>query len=143
MNEITELIMIMANHSIFKLVSLWIVFDTILGMMAAFKQKKLNSSLGIDGCIRKISMLACLCFLALSDSVMKINIITLMPAEIKNIININYLGLVEFFGMMFYLYESISILKNMYRLNIPMPEWLYQKLENLLKNLTKEVKENE
>ena len=55
------------------------------------------------------------------------------------IIGLEKIGMLEFFGLLFILYEAISILKNMYLIGIPMPLWLKDKLEKLLTQLTNEV----
>lgn len=47
----------------------------------------------------------------------------------------------EFFAALYFAYESISILKNMYILGIPMPAWMKTKLEKFLKEMTGELKE--
>lgn len=48
-------------HRMLVLVAFVIIFDLFLGVMRSFKEKKTNSTIGIDGMIRKVSMIACQC----------------------------------------------------------------------------------
>ena len=40
-----------------------VVVDTVFGLGRAIKQRKWNSSTGINGAIRKIAMMACMMFI--------------------------------------------------------------------------------
>ena len=58
-----SLISALSGNVVFKLVLIAVVMDTIFGAGRAIKYHKFNSSVGIDGAIRKISMLLSLVFL--------------------------------------------------------------------------------
>lgn len=128
------------NNSVFWLILICIMFDTFLGALRALKDHVFNSSFGIDGGIRKVCMIGAIMFLALTDMVVHINLLAFVPNDVIQIFGITKLGIMEFFGILFVLYETISILKNMYLIGVPMPVWIKTKLENLLKNLTSEIK---
>lgn len=129
----------LSNHSVVIIVIVWIMFDTFLGVLRAIKEKIFNSSFGIDGGIRKIGMIVSIFFLAIVDLIVHINLVGFLPSEFLQIIGLKKIGIMDFFGILFMLYETISILKNMYLIGIPMPIWLKEKLEILLTQLTNEI----
>ena len=45
-----------------KLLLLIIVMDIVFGVIRAIKEKKLNSTIGIDGMIRKVAMITAMLF---------------------------------------------------------------------------------
>ena len=52
----------------FKLLLIFIVFDIIFGILRAIKEKEINSTIGIDGMIRKVGMIISTIFLFLVDT---------------------------------------------------------------------------
>jgi len=122
------------------LIVVWcIMSDTFFGVLRALKEHAFNSSFGIDGGIRKVGMIFSILFLFVADLTVHINVVGFVPKEYLAIIGLEKIGMLEFFGLFFILYEAISILKNMYLIGIPMPLWLKDKLEKLLTQLTNEV----
>ncbi len=122
------------------LIVLWcIMADTFFGVLRAWKEHAFNSSFGIDGGIRKVGMIFSILFLFIADLTVHINIIGFVPKAYLEVLGIEKIGMLEFFGLFFILYEVISILKNMYLIGIPMPIWLKEWLEKLLTQLTNEV----
>ena len=59
-----------------------VAIDTVFGFMRAIRERKWNSSVGIDGAIRKISMLACMTFMVVLDRVCGFNLIQIFPKEV-------------------------------------------------------------
>lgn len=133
----------MGGDTIVLLVIIATLFDTIFGIFRAIKGKELNSSFGIDGGIRKACMLASICFLGMIDLVIDVNFIGFLPDDFLAYINLQRVGIMDFFGLMFFLYECLSILKNMKIMELPMPAWLQKGLDKLLTEMTKEVKEEQ
>ena len=82
-------------------------------------------------------------FLLLADHIYKIDLLFMIPDEIANTIHLNNIGLTEVFGIMYILWESISVLKNMYLCGLPIPKFMKEKLETLLKNMTTELDKKE
>lgn len=121
--------------------ALWILFDTIMGCCRAATQHEFNSSFGINGGIRKAGMLISLVFLMSFDVLSGFNILKFIPEGYREIWDSPKIGTGEFFAALYFAYESISILKNMYILGIPMPAWMKTKLEKFLKEMTGELKE--
>lgn len=120
--------------------ALWIVFDTFPGCIRAALQHEFNSSFGINGGIRKAAMLISLVFLLCFDVLVEFNLIAFIPGEVRAAMGLQKVGTGEFFAILYFLYESLSILKNMYRIGIPMPRWLKTKIEGFLKDMTGEMK---
>lgn len=128
------------SSNVVVLIVVWcIMFDTFFGVLRAVKEHAFNSSFGIDGGIRKVGMIFSILFLFIADLTVHINIIGFVPKEYLAIIGLEKIGMLEFFGLFFILYEAISILKNMYLIGIPMPLWLKDQLEKLLTQLTNEI----
>ena len=117
-----------------------IVLDTILGLLRACKEHKFNSSAGINGAIRKAAMLACMITLSFADSLLNFDMLFFIPQEWLSVINLQRVGLCEFFAIMFVLYEATSILKNMVLCGLPIPNKVKIKIESLLRELTEEIR---
>ncbi len=129
----------LSENIFIKLVILTISFDTLLGCLSAIKNRKFNSSLGIDGGIRKVAMIACIFFLSVVDILTKFNFLFMFPQELIDFLKLNHLGISEFFSILFILYESVSILKNMYLCGLPVPKKLKDKIVDLLDAMTDEL----
>ncbi len=129
----------LSTNVVVLIVAWCIMFDTFFGVLRALKEHAFNSSFGIDGGIRKVGMIFSILFLFVADFTIHINVIGFVPKAYLEILGIEKIGMIEFFGLFFILYEAISILKNMYLIGIPMPLWLKNKLEKLLTQLTNEV----
>lgn len=130
---------VILHNDFVRLVLIWIVLDTVLGCLRAVKQKKFNSAFGIDGGIRKVAMIVSVCFLMLVDVMVGINVISWLPDSLRQATGLTKLGIGEFYCILFLLYESVSILKNLYLCGCPTPKWLQTWLENFLNNMTGEL----
>lgn len=122
-------------------VSFAVAIDTVFGLMRAIKQRSWNSSVGINGAIRKISMLACMTFMVFLDAMCGFNLIKLFPENVIQylaVISLTHVGFAEFFGILFVAYECVSILKNMYLCGLPV-KWVWAKAYNFLHTYTDEL----
>ena len=132
-------ISIMVNWILY--VSFAVAIDTVFGLMRAIKKHSWNSSVGIDGAIRKISMLACMTFMVVLDAACGFNLIKLFPKDIVQylaVIMITHVGFAEFFGILFVAYECVSILKNMYLCGLPV-KWVWARAYTFLSKYTDEL----
>ena len=102
-----------SNNPIIKILIIALLFDVFLGSLRAIKEKSWNSTIGINGMLRKAGMIGSIIFLALADTVLCFNLVAWIPDAIKNVIHIENVGLCDLFGIMFILYELTSIVKNM------------------------------
>lgn len=125
---------------VFKLVLIAVVMDTIFGAGRAIKYHKFNSSVGIDGAIRKISMLLSLVFLFVVDKMTHLNLIGFIPEEVLAYLpeSISIIGLLEFFGLLYLCYEAVSILKNMTLCGLPVKK-IWETVQNFLGKYTEEL----
>lgn len=136
MNFMTDLVV----NVVFRLVLIAVVMDTIFGAFRAIKQHSFNSSVGIDGAIRKISMLMSLVFLFVIDRLTNLNLIGFIPEDVlvKLPDGINHIGLLEFFGLLYLCYEVVSILKNMTLCGLPVRK-LWEAVRKFLGKYTEEL----
>lgn len=119
--------------------------DTIFGLGRAIKHHKWNSSAGIDGAIRKISMLACMTFMVMLDAICGFNLIKVFPKDAAQMllqIGLAHVGFAEFFGILFVAYECVSILKNMTLCGLPV-KWVWVWAYNFLHKYTNELPDTE
>lgn len=130
------------NNDLLKVLVICIVLDTIFGVLRAIKQKKINSNIGIDGIIRKVGMLTSVIFFALIDVILELNLIGFIPDEVRKAINLESVGIASLFNLLFIIFESLSILKNMIKCKLPIPKRLQKLLENIFNKFTEELKES-
>lgn len=139
-----KLLMELATNVVIELVVIAVVMDTIFGAGRAIKYHCFNSSVGIDGAIRKISMLVSLVFLVVVDMMVHINLIGFIPKEVRAYFpqGMSVIGLAEFFGLLYLCYEVVSILKNMTLCGLPVKK-LWEFVRKLLSKYTKELPDAE
>ncbi len=138
-----ELMTELARNVVFELVLIAVVMDTLFGVGRAIKEHKFNSSVGIDGAIRKISMLLSLVFLFVVDKLAHLNLIGFIPEEVKAFLPGNSsIGLLEFFGLLYMCYEIVSILKNMTLCGLPVRK-LWEVVRKFLGKYTEELPDTE
>lgn len=107
-----------ANNKVFQLVVIMVVLDTIFGCARAIREHKFNSSVGIDGAIRKVMMLVSVVALILIDHILRVNLIGFIPNDVRQYIGGN-IGIAELFALLYIAYEAVSILKNMVLCGLP------------------------
>lgn len=131
-------------NAIIRLVIIAVVMDTIFGVGRAVKYRSFNSSVGIDGAVRKMAMVISLVFMAIVDKLVHINLIGFIPQEVRNYMpgNMNEIGLTEFFGLLYLCYEIVSILKNMALCGLPVKK-LWEAVRKFLGKYTEELPDTE
>ena len=75
MEIVEKIILTLAGNVIIQLVIIAVVMDTIFGIIRAAKEHRFNSCFGIDGAIRKISMIVSIVLLGIVDGLIQINLI--------------------------------------------------------------------
>lgn len=135
---IEKIFMELVASKVIEAVVLLIVFDTIFGIIRAIKEHSFNSSVGIDGAIRKISMLVSLVGLQIADFITGFNLIGFIPKEIRAYLPLEVIGLAEFFGLIYCSYEIVSVLKNMALCGLPVKR-LWATVQKFLSKYTKEL----
>ena len=144
MNYLENLMNGITHNPIMQMVFLAIAMDTVFGVCRAIKEHKFNSCFGIDGALRKISMLVSLLFLAVADVLLHINLIGFLPEEVRMYlpVTIAVVGLAEFFGLLYLAYEIVSILKNMTLCGLPVKK-LWQFVRKFLAKYTDELPDDD
>ena len=79
---------IILNTKHFQILFVVIIMDCFFGILRALKQRKLNSTIGIDGIIRKIGMIAGILFLIIINYLIPFDFLGFVPEEMKNFIHI-------------------------------------------------------
>lgn len=127
------------NAEGFKILIIVIALDTIFGILRAIKDKKVNSAIGIDGIIRKVGMLIAIIFLNLIDSIISVDLIGFIPEDIKQVLHFGKVGLADLFNILFIIFETLSIFKNMILCKLPIPKKLQEFFEKIMKEFTAEL----
>lgn len=137
---IKEIITIFQGHLFFELLIYAVLLDTILGVLRAVKERKFNSSVGIDGAIRKVGMLLSEIFLMIIDSIVQIDFLFMIPDKYLSYIGLEgRLGVCALFCILFIAYETVSILKNMTLCGLPVPVRVRKFLMKFLDDMTEEL----
>ena len=129
------------NNKLIQVLVIFIVLDVIFGILGSIKQKKTNSTIGIDGIIRKIGMLFSIAGCVILDKIVEIDLVFFLPEQIRTYFG--SVGIASLFSIIYCLFETLSIFKNMIRCKIPLPKKLKLYIEKLLKEFTNEVKEGD
>lgn len=130
----------LVDNQVIQVLSIFIILDTLFGVLRSIKQHKTNSTIGIDGLIRKCAIMFTIVGCVVLDNIVNINVISFVPEEIKESLNITKIGTSEMFGFLYCIFELLSIFKNMYKIGLPLPIKLKNFLEKILKEFTEEVK---
>ena len=123
----------------------WLIaVDTVMGVLRAAREKSFNSSVGIDGAIRKAGMLLSVAAFAVIDAIARINLIGFIPEQVWGIFGFTppRLGSADFFGLLFIAYEIVSVLKNMYRAGLPV-KGVWVKVKAFLQKWTNELPDDD
>ena len=132
----------LTQHKVITLVIFAIIFDLFIGLLLSCKNKKTNSTIGIDGMIRKVGILGSIVFLVFVDFLLKINFIALLPDSILSMfeaIGMSVIGISDVFGLLFAVFETLSILKNWTLLGLPMFKGVNDWIQNFLETFTDEM----
>lgn len=138
----------MTGSRIFQVLVILLVMDMIFGSLRAIREKRFNSSVGIDGVIRKVGMMLAVVCLSVMDHVMPMNLIGFIPEQVLPIKSVT---IMEFFALFFCIYECLSVLKNMALSGLPVKpiwskirQWMYDNTGEIGKEVIEEqeAKEN-
>ena len=134
---------IMVHNKGVQLLSIFIILDVIFGVLRAIRERKLNSTIGIDGIIRKVGMIITISVSILVDMIVRVDLIAFIPESVKDVLGLSKVGVSMIFNILYIIFEILSIFKNMYRCKLPLPKKLKVFLEKMLKEFTSEIKEGE
>ena len=134
---------ILVRNKVIQVMTIFIVVDVILGILRSFKEHSTNSTIGIDGIVRKVAMMFTIAACIVLDYIVEIDLIGFIPESIKQSVNIGRFGTADLFAFLYCIFEILSIFKNMIKIGVPLPIKLKNFLERLLKEFTNEMKEGE
>ena len=120
---------------------IFIVLDVMFGILRALRENKLNSTIGIDGIIRKVGMIVTICVCILVDVIVDINLIGFIPNNVREALGIEKIGVSGLFNVLYIIFEILSVFKNMVKCKLPLPKKIQTLLEKLLKEFTSEITE--
>ena len=133
----------MENNLVVKLLLLAVCADMVFGSGRAIKERHWNSSVGIDGAIRKAGMVASIVLFSMMDMVLCVDLLGWLPVTAKDFMSsLGFVkaGVTELFGILYVLYELTSVLKNMMLCGLPVPAGIRQKIGSWLEIMTDETK---
>ena len=134
-----DLMILFSNNIFIEILMLAICADMLLGVLRAIKFRQFNSSVGIDGAIRKVAMVVSVGILMLADLLIHVNLLAFVPEEYFHYLGIQKLGMCEFFCLLFTACECLSVLKNMVLCGLPVPKKIEGWLRDFLVNMTSEL----
>lgn len=134
-----DLMILFSNNIFIEILMLAICADMLLGVLRAIKFRQFNSSVGIDGAIRKVAMVVSVGILMLADLLIHVNLLAFVPEEYVHYLGIQKLGMCEFFCLLFTVCECLSVLKNMVLCGLPVPKKAEGWLREFLANMTSEL----
>lgn len=134
-----DLMILFSNNIFIEILMLAICADMLLGVLRAIKFRQFNSSVGIDGAIRKVAMVVSVGILMLADLLIHVNLLAFVPEEYVHYLGIQKLGMCEFFCLLFTACECLSVLKNMVLCGLPVPKKVEGWLRDFLANMTSEM----
>lgn len=132
------------TDSLISLLMVLCFFDVLLGILVAIRTGTINSTIGLNGIVRKCVIIASLLFLHMVDILCKINLISIFPEAVRqwleNTFNINNIGVAGLFGIYIIIFELLSILKNWEQAtNIRLPS----KIKKMLGKISSELQDDE
>lgn len=131
--------LLICNKNI-QLLVIFIFLDVIFGFLRSIKERKTNSTIGIDGIIRKTGMMITIIVTLILDKMCNIDLIGFIPSDLKNYLHLGKCGITLLFNSLYIIFESLSIMKNMRKCKIPLPNQLNNFLDRLLSEFTEEIK---
>ena len=103
-----QIIEILVENKVLQVLAIFLAMDTIFGVLRSFKEHGTNSTIGIDGIVRKIAMLTTIVICIIIDFIVKIDFVNFIPEDIRATLSIGQVGLSYLFGMLYCLFEVFS-----------------------------------
>lgn len=110
------------------------ICDILSGIFKAIAKKRgINSTVGTNGLIRKAGVLLALLVFIVVDSLVELNLISIIPSEVLEFFKLEqaYIGLNHFMLCFFGLFELISLFENLGEVGVPLPQFITKFIERL------------
>lgn len=133
-----KIFLVAQQSTMFRLVMALIITDIIFGCLRAARERCFNSNVGINGMIRKAAMCVSLLCMAYIDELLSLNLIAFVPEGIIEYLPLKTAGCMEFFAVIYAVYEVLSVLKNMTLAGLPVAK-IWDILKKFLKDTTGEI----
>lgn len=88
-------------------------------------------------------MLVSTIFIKMIDYLIDLDFLAFVPIVVKEYLHFEQFGIGSLFALLFIIFESLSVLKNMVICKLPIPKKLQAWLEKALNEFTTEIKINE
>ena len=114
--------------------ALLITLDYVTGYVDAWLRKVVDSTIGIDGLIRKGSIIFAAIGFITFDAITGFDVMSFLPSEFEeytSIIGITQIGLAEVLIFRFCLNELTSIFENLNKLGVPLPKFITKRLNKI------------
>ena len=113
----------------------FLMISDILGgiFKAIAKNRGINSTIGTNGLIRKAGVLLALLVFIVVDSLVELNLVTIMPSEVLELFKLEetYIGLSNVMLCFFGLFELVSLFENLGEVGVPLPNFITKFIERL------------
>ena len=140
MDMLKPVVIVAGQSKLFQALIVLVVMDVIFGSLRAIKEKRFNSCIGINGMIRKAGMMVSLVCLIYLDTIVRFNLIGFIPEAIRQYLPGDAIGIMEFFAIVYIVYEVVSVLKNMAMSGLPVDR-IWNAVKKCLKENTDEIAE--
>ena len=110
------------------------ICDLVSGVFKAIVNKRgINSTVGTNGLIRKAGVLLALLVFIVVDSLVELNLISLIPSEILDLFELSeaHIGLSYVMLCFFGLFELVSLFENLGEVGVPLPMFITNLIERL------------
>lgn len=138
MDTIKPIFLTIAQDKIVQALLCLVVMDVLFGILRAIKERSFNSTIGINGMIRKAGMLMSVVCMGFLDEIVHFDLIGFIPDAIKEYLPLGSVGVLEFFAVLYIIYECTSVLKNMALAGLPV-EKVWKAVAHFLSENTDEI----
>lgn len=116
------------------LVVFLMVCDILSGIFKAVAMRRgINSTIGTNGLIRKAGVLLALLVFIVIDSLVELNLVTMIPTDLLAIFKLEetQIGLSHVMLCFFGLFELVSLFENLGEVGVPLPRFISKFIERL------------
>ncbi len=120
------------------LVVFLMVCDILSGIFKAVAMRRgVNSTIGTNGLIRKAGVLLALLVFIVIDSLVELNLVTMIPTDLLSIFKLEetQIGLSHVMLGFFGLFELVSLFENLGEVGVPLPRFISKFIERLRNTL--------
>ena len=110
------------------------ICDILGGIFKAIANKRgINSTVGTNGLIRKAGVLLALLVFIVVDSLVELNLVTMIPNEVLDVFKLKeaHIGLSQIMLYFFGLFELVSLFENLGEIGVPLPHFITKFIERL------------